>query len=159
MIFLGIDPGSRICGYGLLETEKRKIVAVGYDVIKLNPASTLADRIEIIYNRIKEVIKDNKPDRIGIETIFYGQNFQSALTLGHVRGAILLAVAQEKVPLQEYSPRAVKKAVTGNGNASKQQVQYMLPKLLNVKIDNLVTDAADALAVAYALYNNERFRN
>jgi len=159
LIFLGIDPGSRICGYGLLETERRKIVAVGYDVIKLNPSSQLADRIEVIYNRIKSVINDNKPDRIGIETIFYGQNFKSALTLGHVRGAILLAVAQEKIALREYSPREIKKAVTGNGNASKQQVQYMLPKLLNIKIDNLPPDAADALAVAYALYNNERFRN
>ncbi len=158
MIFLGIDPGSRICGYGLLETEKRKIVAVGYDIIKLNPASALAERIEKIYEVISTVIQENNPDIVGIETIFYGKNIQSAFTLGHVRGAILLAIAQKKIAMMEFSPREVKKAVTGNGNADKQQVQYMLPKLLGVKMDNIPDDAADALAVAYALYNNEKFR-
>jgi len=159
LIFLGIDPGSRFCGYGILETEKRKIVAVAYDIIKLNPSSALAERIEIIYDKILTLLDENRPDKVGIEAIFYGKNIQSAFTLGHVRGAILLAIAQKKIPFMEYSPREVKKAVTGNGNASKQQVQYMLPKLLGVKIDNLPDDAADALAVAYALYNNERFRN
>lgn len=158
MIFLGIDPGSRICGYGILETDKRRIVAVGYDIIKLDPKAALADRIVIIYDKILSVLNEQKPDKVGLETIFYGKNIQSAFTLGHVRGTILLAVAQKKIPLMEFSPREVKKAVTGNGNASKQQVQYMLPKLLNIKLDNLPEDAADALAVAYSLFNNEKFR-
>ncbi len=159
MIFLGIDPGSRMCGYGLLETERRKITAVGYDVIKLDPAATLSERLAAIYREILLIIKENKPDIVGLETIFYGKNIQSAFTLGQVRGVILLAIAQEKVSLAELSPREVKKGVTGNGNASKQQVQYMLPKLLGLKIDNLPDDAADALAVAYTVYNNERFRS
>lgn len=159
MTFLGIDPGSRTCGYGILETEKRKIIAVSFDIIKLNPSSPLAERIERIYETIVKVLQQYKPERVGIETIFFGKNIQSAFTLGHVRGGILLAVSQHKIPLKELSPREVKKAVTGNGNASKQQVQYMLPKLLNLKIDNLPEDAADALAVAYSIYNNERFGN
>ena len=159
MIFLGIDPGSRICGYGFLETNRHKIISIGYDVIKLNPSLVLEERIEKIYNVILGVLEECKPDRVGVETIFYGKNIQSAFTLGHVRGAILLAIAQKGIPMQEFSPREIKKAVTGNGNASKQQVQYMLPKLMGVKIDKLPDDAADALAVAYSLYNNERFRN
>ncbi len=159
MIFLGIDPGSRNCGYGILETEKRKIISVGYDIIRLNPSSPLSERLRKIYSEILDVLQENKPDKTGIETIFYGKNIKSALTLAHVRGIILLAVAQQEIPLQEFSPREVKKAVTGNGNASKQQVQYMLPKLLGVKIDKLPADAADALAVAYSLYNTEKYRN
>ncbi|MCB5230950.1 MAG: crossover junction endodeoxyribonuclease RuvC [Candidatus Cloacimonas sp.] len=158
MILLGIDPGSRVCGYGAIETERQRIISIGYDTIKLKPTAPLSDRIEIIYNKLNQVIKEIKPDVIGVETIFYGKNIQSAFTLGHIRGAILLLVAQNKLPLVEISPREVKKAVTGNGNASKQQVQFMLPKLLGVKLDKLPEDAADALAVAYSLYNKERFR-
>lgn len=158
MIILGIDPGSHNCGYGILEIEKGKIIAVGYDTIILNSSTPLAERIKNIYERIVGVLNENKPDKVGIETIFYGKNIQSAFTLGHARGAILLAVAQKDIPVVELSPRAVKKAVTGNGNASKQQVQYMLPKLLNIKVANLPEDAADALAVAYSLYNSEKFR-
>jgi len=158
LILLGIDPGSRVCGYGAIETERQRIISIGYDTIKLKPTAPLSDRIEIIYNKLNQVIKEIKPDVIGVETIFYGKNIQSAFTLGHIRGAILLLVAQNKLPLVEISPREVKKAVTGNGNASKQQVQFMLPKLLGVKLDKLPEDAADALAVAYSLYNKERFR-
>lgn len=158
MILLGIDPGSRICGYGVIETEKQRIRSICFDVIKLSSETPLSERIKIIYERISQVIQEIKPDKVGIETIFYGKNIQSAFTLGHIRGAILLSVAQNNLEVIEISPREVKKAVTGNGNASKQQVQFMLPKLLGVKIEKLPEDAADALAVAYSIYNKERFR-
>jgi crossover junction endodeoxyribonuclease RuvC len=158
LILLGIDPGSRICGYGVIETEKQKIRSICFDVIKLSSETPLSERIKIIYEKISQVIQEIKPDKVGIETIFYGKNIQSAFTLGHIRGAILLSAAQNKIELIEISPREVKKAVTGNGNASKQQVQFMLPKLLGVKIEKLPEDAADALAVAYSIYNKERFR-
>ena len=157
MIYLGIDPGSRNCGYGILQTEKTRIVAVSYDIIKLKSSEQLSVRIEKIYNEIFSVIERIQPNKVAIESIFYGKNIKSAFTLGHVRGAIVLAVAQHKLSVYEFSPREIKKGVTGNGNASKQQLQYMLPKILGLKSANLSEDAADALAVAFCLYNHDRY--
>ena len=159
MIYLGIDPGSRECGYGVIQVDNKKIVGVSYDIIKLNPKDELSSRIVVIYSQINQVIKHFKPDKVAVETIFYGKNIRSAFTLGHVRGAIVLAVAQHELKVFEYSPREIKKGVTGNGNASKQQIQFMLPKLLNMKSVSIPEDAADALAVAFCLYNHDRLHN
>ena len=129
MIILGIDPGSRFCGYGVLEIHKRKIVAAGCDVIKISPKLKLADRLVLIHSEVVKIILEYKPDISAVESIFYGKNIKSAFTLGHVRGTILLALAQNNLSIEEYSPREVKKAVVGNGNASKEQVKYMLEKM------------------------------
>ena len=157
MIYLGIDPGSIFCGYGIIETERRKIKAVSYETIKLKPADSLADRIVIVYNEIRKVVAEFQPDKVGIESIFYGKNIQSAFTLGHVRGAIVVAVSLHKIPITDFSPREIKKGVTGNGNASKVQLQYMLPKLLGFRAESIPDDAADALAVAYCLYSQDKY--
>lgn len=92
-----------------------------------------------------------------MESIFFGKNIQSVFTLGHARGVIMLALAQKEIPIIEYSPREIKKAVVGNGNASKQQIRYMVTQLLPLKQQKLTSDAADALAIALCHYNRNRF--
>ncbi len=157
MIYLGIDPGSICCGYGLIEADKRLIKSISYETIKLKPGDSLAERIVIVHNKIRQVIDEFQPDKVGIESIFYGKNIQSAFTLGHVRGAIVLAAALHKIPITDFSPREIKKGITGNGNASKSQVQYMLPKLLGFKTNTIPEDASDALAVAFCLYSHDKY--
>ncbi len=157
MIILGIDPGSINCGYGLLEVENRRIVAAGSDVIKLDSKLELSERLLQIRNAIRDVILKYKPDVASVESIFYGKNIKSAFTLGHARGVILLALAEQNIPIYTYSPREVKKSVVGNGNASKEQVQYMVTRFLNLKNQPKSEDAADALANAICHFNRVRF--
>jgi crossover junction endodeoxyribonuclease RuvC len=152
---LGIDPGSRFCGYGILQTEKRKLVAAGCDVIKVNPKLPLPERLLLIYNEINKVVQEYEPDIAVVETIFYGKNIKSAFTLGHVRGIILLALQNFGAEIAEYSPREVKKSVVGNGNASKEQVKFMVTKITKQVSDS--EDATDALAIALCHFNKIKF--
>ncbi len=158
MIILGIDPGSQICGYGILQVENRKIVAAGCDIIRTDPSAELEKRLTVIYEKIKNVLDEYKPDIAAVETIFYGKNIKSAFTLGHARGVVLLALAQSKIEIFEYSPREVKRSVVGNGNASKEQVEFMVQKILNLNIEKQTQDATDALAIALCQFNKDRFR-
>jgi len=158
LIILGIDPGSQNCGYGILQIEKRKIVAAGCDVVRVNPTLGLPQRLKKIYTEISKVIQEYKPDIAAVESIFYGKNIRSAFTLGHARGVILLSLAEAGIPITEYSPREVKKSVVGNGNASKEQVEFMVMKMINLKKKPATQDATDALAVALCQFNKERFR-
>jgi crossover junction endodeoxyribonuclease RuvC len=153
LIIIGIDPGSHVCGYGILQLENNRIVAAGCNVIKIDSTLDLAERLAVIYAEIDQVIDEYKPDIAAVETIFYGKNIKSAFTLGHARGAILLALAQRKIKIVEYSPREVKKSVVGNGNASKEQVEYMVKKILKIDIKPKTQDATDALANALCLFN------
>jgi crossover junction endodeoxyribonuclease RuvC len=153
---LGIDPGSRFCGYGLLEIEKRKIVAAGCDVIHIDERKPLNERLGILYEAIVKVLDEFNPQVAAVESMFFGKNIQGIFSLGHARGVILLALAQKQIPIFEYSPREVKKAVVGNGNASKQQIRYMVAQLLPLTKSNLTSDAADALAVAICHHNRNR---
>ena len=153
MIIIGIDPGSHVCGYGILQLENNRIVAAGCDVIKIDSTLDLAERLAVIYSEIDQIIDEYKPNIAAVETIFYGKNIKSAFTLGHARGAILLALAQRKIKIVEYSPREVKKSVVGNGNASKEQVEYMVKKILKIDIKPETQDATDALANALCLFN------
>lgn len=155
MIILGIDPGSRFCGFGILQTEKNRLVAAGCDVIKVNPNLKLSERLLLIYNKISEVVKEYKPDVAVVETIFYGKNIKSAFTLGHVRGVILLALENFGAEIAEYSPREVKKSVVGNGNASKEQVKFMVQKITKQTSDS--EDATDALAIALCHFNKIKY--
>ncbi|MCD4819602.1 MAG: crossover junction endodeoxyribonuclease RuvC [Candidatus Cloacimonetes bacterium] len=157
MIILGIDPGSRFCGYGIIEVHKRQIIAAGCDVIKISPKLKLSEKLVLIHSEITKIVLEYKPDLSAVESIFYGKNIKSAFTLGHVRGTILLALAQNKLLIEEYSPREVKKAVVGNGNASKEQIKYMLEKILKVDLNNKSEDATDALAVAICAFNKIKY--
>jgi crossover junction endodeoxyribonuclease RuvC len=157
LIILGIDPGSYNVGYGILQVEKRKIVAAGCDTIVIKSKIQLAQRLTQIHSEIDKVISEYKPDMAVIETIFYGKNIKSAFTLGHARGVIMLALAQHNIEIAEYSPREVKKSVVGNGNASKEQVLYMVQKILNLSAKPKTEDAADALAIALCHFNKNKF--
>jgi crossover junction endodeoxyribonuclease RuvC len=157
VIILGIDPGSINCGYGLIEIEGRKIIAAGADAIKTKSSEPLHKRIVIIYNEICKVIEEYKPSYVAIETIFFGKNIQSALTLAHARGVLLLAASQNNIPIHEYSPREIKKSVTGNGNSAKHQVRYMVEQMLKLKEIPKSEDAIDGLAIAMCHYNKIKF--
>ena len=158
MIILGIDPGSYNVGYGILQVEKRKIVAAGCDTIVTNSKVPLAERLVEIQSGMNKIISEYKPDIAVVETIFYGKNIKSAFTLGHARGVILLSLAQHNIEIVEYSPREVKKSVVGNGNASKEQVEYMVQKILNLSTKPKTEDAADALAIALCQFNKNKFK-
>lgn len=157
MVILGFDPGTRFCGYGIIQYDRRRIVAAGCDCIKLNAKLQLSGKLDQLYQEIRTIIEEYKPDIAVIETVFYGKNIQSALTLAHARGVILLACALSNVRVYEYSPREVKKAVTGQGNASKVQVRTLIQKIIGLKKMNPSEDASDALAVAYTHFNKIKF--
>ncbi len=158
MIILGIDPGSYNVGYGILQIEKRKIIAAGCDTIVINSKVQLAERLVQIHSGMDKIIIEYKPDIAVVETIFYGKNIKSAFTLGHARGVIILALAQHNIEITEYSPREVKKSVVGNGNASKEQVGYMVQKILNLSTKPKTEDASDALAIALCQFNKNKFK-
>lgn len=159
MTIIGFDPGTRFCGYGIIQAEKRNILAAGCDVIKLNSKLKLSGKLAELFNEISLVLNEYKPDIAVVETIFYGKNIQSSITLAHARGVILLACALTNVKVYDYSPREIKKAVTGNGNGSKTQVRTMIQKIIGLKEPITSEDASDALAVAYTHFNKIKFGN
>jgi crossover junction endodeoxyribonuclease RuvC len=148
MIVLGVDPGTLITGYGLVEHQHGRVVVLACGCIKNEGRSSMPLRLKRIFDTLTEVIARHHPDEFAIETAFYGKNAQSALKLGHARGAAMLAAVSREIPTQEYSPREVKKAIVGNGSASKEQVQYMVRTLLKLRNSPAQYDVTDALAVA-----------
>jgi crossover junction endodeoxyribonuclease RuvC len=148
IILMGIDPGTLITGYGVIELIDGKSQLITSDAIVNNNLKPMANRLETIYNKLNEVIRKFSPDEIAIETAFYGKNAQSALKLGQARGVALLVAVKNKKTISEYSPREVKKSVVGNGAASKEQVQYMVKSLLKMRSLPKHYDTTDALAVA-----------
>jgi crossover junction endodeoxyribonuclease RuvC len=148
MRILGIDCGSRITGYGVIDTRGSDCVLVRCGVIRSKPSDPLAIRLRSIHNGITEVIHDVQPDAAAFENLFYATNVQSALKLGHVRGVSMFAAAEANLPVFEYSPLEVKSAVTGYGRAEKNQVQQMVCALLKLRVLPEPYDASDALAVA-----------
>lgn len=149
MRILGIDPGSVICGYGVIELSGSKIILVEYGIIKAKKKEEeFPLRLKEIFNRLTSVIERHLPDETALESVFFSKNPQSLMKLSHARAVAMLASTMREIPVQEYSPREVKKAVTGNGNASKQQVEFMVKSLLKIKESQDFFDATDALAVA-----------
>jgi len=157
VLILGIDPGSRFCGYGLLQFEGRKVVAAGCEVIDVSATKDISERLKLLHEQICSVIHEYKPDLAAVETMFLSKHVKSIFTLGHARGVLLLALAQYQIPLAEYSPREIKKAIAGNGNATKQQVRYMVDSIFKLTQKPAKDDAYDALAVAYCHFNRLRF--
>ena len=158
MRVLGIDSGSRVTGYGVIDGDGADCVYVSCGVIRVSPSDSLAHRLNSIYRGIMEVISDVQPDAASIEGIFHALNVQSALKLGHVRGVCMAAAAEAKLPLYEYSPSEVKSAVTGYGRADKPQVQQMVCALLKLKTIPEEYDASDALAVAICHAHSNRLK-
>lgn len=148
MIVLGVDPGTLITGYGVVEKVGQRVRLREYGAIRNGSEDRLPARLKLIYSRLRRVIRKYHPDEFAIETSFYGKNAQSAMKLGHARGVSLLAAVNANIPTAEYSPREVKKSVVGNGAASKDQVQFMVKNLLRMKESPRFYDSTDALAVA-----------
>lgn len=148
MKILGVDPGTNITGYGLIEYNNNKFKRISHGIIRLPLTKSLSEKLEIIYNELDKLLKIYKPDEFVIETAFYGKNVQSVMKIGYARGVSLLAAIHNKVPTSEYSPREVKKAVVGKGAASKQQVNFMVQAILNAKKIKFKPDESDALAIA-----------
>ncbi|MCL5267188.1 MAG: crossover junction endodeoxyribonuclease RuvC [Bacteroidetes bacterium] len=149
MIVLGIDPGSRKTGYAVIETRRSSKDILAYGTVKLTDLKTIPDKVVRIFEKIGALLDEFSISTVAVEAGFYGKNAQSAYKLGYARSAAVLAAALKRIEVVEYSPRKVKQAVTGNGNASKTQVKYMVRSLL--KLDGKVTmseDEADACAIA-----------
>jgi len=147
MRILGIDPGTRVCGYGVIEVDGPDVRALDFGVVRpRDPA--LPARLAAIHRGLATIIERFEPDVAVIEGAFFGKNARSALKIGEGRGVALLVAAQGSIEVVEYAPASVKKAVTGNGRAQKAQVQQMVRILLNLKELPEPEDAADALAIA-----------
>jgi crossover junction endodeoxyribonuclease RuvC len=157
MRVLGIDCGSRITGYGVIDTRGTDCVLVRCGAIRLKPSDPLAIRLRSIYDGIVEIIREVQPEAAAFENLFYATNVQSALKLGHVRGVSMFAAAEANLPVFEYSPLEVKSAVTGYGRAEKSQVQQMVRALLKLNALPEPYDASDALAVAICHVHSNRF--
>ena len=145
-IILGIDPGSRITGYGVVQHQGAKFQYVGSGCIR-TPNSDLAAKLNTIFNGISEIIKQYQPETFAIEQVFLAHNPDSALKLGQARGSAIVAATQAELPVFEYSARQIKQAVVGSGGADKAQVQHMVQHMLKLA-GKPQADAADALAVA-----------
>lgn len=157
MRVLGIDPGSEVLGWGIVEGNGLKYRCVAYGTVKSKPCEKFSRRLLKIYKGITEVIERFKPDTLSVEEIFYAHNVKVALKLGQVRGVVMLLGENSDLEIAEYSPRLIKKNIVGYGNAEKKQVQEMVKSLLKLKEIPQPHDAADALAVAICHFHSMRF--
>ena len=153
MIIIGIDPGLVNTGYGIIAIQKNKPKIIDFGIIKPNAKESISKRLFTIFSDVSELIKEYKPDVFSVEEIFYSKNFKSALMLGHARGAAILAAAKYNLPVFEYSAKKVKQSITGNGNADKTQLQYMLKQIFMLKQIPSPLDASDALGIALCHLN------
>jgi len=144
---LGIDPGTNITGYGVIEKHRNGFLVIRYGEIRVSKDWKLSERLVRIYDDLTDVLKETRPGMVALEDIFYGKNVKSLIAQGHARGVILLAASRSGVPVYEYSPLEIKKAVVGYGRAEKSQVQQMVKVILGL-LQLPTPDAADALAVA-----------
>ena len=144
---LGIDPGSRVTGYGIIEAQGNRLRHIDNGIIATNPNEPLAGRLKTIYDGVARVIAEHNPAAVAVEQIFLAKNPQAALVLGHARGSVMLAAVNAGLAVHEYTALQVKSAVVGYGRAGKPQVQQMVKALLNLP-EIAQEDAADALGVA-----------
>jgi crossover junction endodeoxyribonuclease RuvC len=151
---LGVDPGSQITGVGIIEvSDKRELKLCYHGCIRTNRKESLPFRLKQIYNGLVDIIKEYQPDHVALEDMFYSDNVKTAIVMGQARGVSLLAPVILGIDPAEYSPREVKLAVVGRGNASKDQVHFMVKNILQIKEDISPDDASDALAVALCHYH------
>ena len=159
MIIMGIDPGSRTTGYGVISLDGNHCCCLDYGAIR-PPDVDFPERLRLIHHGLQELLARHLPQSVVVEEIFHHANVQSALILGQTRGVVILAAAQAGVPLAEYSALQIKKAVVGYGKADKTQVQLMVGKLLNLKKKIQPLDASDALAMALChAFNKARYQH
>jgi crossover junction endodeoxyribonuclease RuvC len=147
MLILGIDPGSRITGWGLVRQEGPRALHVASGVLRLDERAALAERLADLGARLEALLRERRPDCAALEQIFSAKSARSALVLGHARGVLLATLALARLPIYEYTPAQIKQTVTGSGRADKGQVQRMVAVLLNHRA-KMSEDESDALAVA-----------
>lgn len=148
MRILGIDPGTGIVGFGVIDVVGQKKVMIDAGVIRTPAHQPLQERLITIYDEITEIIATNKPQVMAIEQLFFGRNVTTAISVSHARGVIMLAAQQAGLQIVEYTPPQIKQALTGTGRADKKQVQEMVMLLLKLKEVPQPDDCADALAAA-----------
>ncbi len=154
-IVLGIDPGSRKTGYGLISTSSSEYSYLASGVIRINESFSLPERLKVIFDSISEIIELHQPQEFAIEQVFMAKSAGSALKLGQARGAAIVAAVNHDLPVSEYEARKVKQSVVGTGAADKSQVQHMVKSLLKLT-QSPQEDAADALAVALCHINTQQ---
>lgn len=157
MRVIGFDPGINITGFGILDYDKRNAKAHGYGVIRPPKNKPLSERLKYLHDETMKLLNEFKPDVVAVEDTFYHKNFKSAMMLGQARGMVILAAARNDLPCSEFAPRKVKQSVVGNGNASKEQVQYMVQNILKLKDTPTPFDSSDALAVGICYINQHKF--
>lgn len=150
---LGVDPGTNLLGYALLEVYGKKTSLVTMGVIRLKHFKDHTTKLKEIFLQLQEIIETYLPKQMSVEAPFYGKNVQSMLKLGRAQGVAMAAAITMGLEIHEYSPKSIKMSVTGNGNASKEQVASMLESILNIKIHDGPLDATDALAAAMTHFN------
>jgi crossover junction endodeoxyribonuclease RuvC len=157
LVVLGIDPGTATTGYGVVRGDGSAMpVLVECGVIRTRARDPLPTRLRELYEGVVELIERHRPDAISVEDVFYAKNVRTTVVLGHARGVILLAAEQRRLLIHEYPPAEIKKAVVGTGAATKEQVQFMLTRLLRLKAVPNPSDAADGVAAALACVMGSR---
>jgi crossover junction endodeoxyribonuclease RuvC len=155
-IILGIDPGSLVMGYALLQADKQQPRVLLMDVLKLSNEKDIYARLHLIHEKVSELIRLYRPSSFAIEAPFFGKNVQSMLKLGRAQGVAIAAAMQAGIGVTEYSPKKVKQSITGNGNANKEQVWRMLKTILQIDEQPRYFDASDALSVALCHHFNQK---
>jgi crossover junction endodeoxyribonuclease RuvC len=148
VISLGIDPGTAICGFGVVSLDGGRLRLVDAGCIRTASDETDANRLQQLHDALRGLLEQHRPERVGIERLFFQRNVQTAMAVGQARGVALLATAEAGLRIDEPTPNEVKQAVCGNGSADKQQVAAMVERLLGVSLAGVADDATDALAIA-----------
>ncbi len=158
-IILGLDPGTNVMGYGVILIQVGKVKLLQFGVIQMGKTGAHELKLKKIFERVLALVDEFKPDEVALEAPFFGKNVQSMLKLGRAQGVAMSAALFREVPISEYAPKKVKQSVTGNGNASKEQVARMLMQIFSIKEMPKLLDASDALAVAVCHhYQNGAFK-
>jgi crossover junction endodeoxyribonuclease RuvC len=147
-IILGVDPGTVVMGYAILRAEGPRMEMIVMDTVRMRAGSDMFERLHVVQQNLLLLIDRHRPTQLAIEAPFFGKNVQSMLKLGRAQGVAIAAALDRGLEVAEYSPRRIKQAITGNGNATKEQVWQMLRRILKVEADIRLLDASDALAVA-----------
>ncbi len=159
-IILGLDPGTNVMGYAIILVQLSKVKLIQFGVIQMGKYGAHELKLKKIFDRVLTLVDEFKPDEVALEAPFFGKNVQSMLKLGRAQGVAMAAALYREVPITEYAPKKVKQSVTGNGNASKEQVARMLMQIFSIKEMPKLLDASDALAVAVCHhYQNGMLKN
>ena len=156
MIIIGIDPGTRITGYGIINEQDGVISCVEYGAIKNSPKLSVWECQLRIFDGISKIISEYKIDAVAVESQFFSKNPDSTMKIGAARSVALLPASRAGLPISEYAPKRVKKAIVGTGNATKSQMQHMIQKILNIREQITPEDAADALGIAVCHLHNHQ---